>query len=351
MMKNKRIGWIDSLRGLGMFFVIWGHAYPTNESPIRKFIYSFHMPFFFFLSGINSRKDLELDFKTFLLKKIKTLIVPYFILNIIGIIIHLVLSHFGIVDSVSLVEMLLGIIYSHDIVLPTPLGPTWFFATLFLVQVLFYLINKVARDDRDLFYMTGICALIGYLNSISKYEIYGPWHIESVFTAVFFYFLGYIFMKNVHVFDKLFNKKKLMFVLGVFALFISLFFINGNQRVSMHSNQYGAILSFYIPCLSIIFGLILLVNIFFKKSFIFETIGKNSIFFLCYHNMLFALYRYFFPIFLKNDLYFFILSIIVTIILFPLSFLVPKKLPILLGRVDGLFDKCVNFLNKKFNES
>ena len=52
---------------------------------------------------------------------------------------------------------------------------------------------------KDLFIMTTICALIGYLNSISKYEIYGPWHIETVFTAVLFYFLGYIFMKNIHL--------------------------------------------------------------------------------------------------------------------------------------------------------
>ena len=44
---NKRIDWLDTLRGLAMFFVIWGHAFPTNKGLVRKIIYSFHMPIFF----------------------------------------------------------------------------------------------------------------------------------------------------------------------------------------------------------------------------------------------------------------------------------------------------------------
>lgn len=335
-MKNKRIAWLDSLRGLGMFFVIWGHAYPGTNYLIRKYIYTFHMPFFFFLSGINSKKDLELDFKSFVNKKIKTLVIPYFILNIIGIVIQLVLSHFGVVEHISLLELILGTFYSHDLVYTTPLGPTWFLATLFLVQLLFYMINKISNNDKDLFIMTTICALIGYLNSISKYEIYGPWHIETVFTAVLFYFLGYIFMKNIHLFESLFKNKKAMLCLGILLFGVSLIFFKDNQKISMHSNQYGAILSFYIACLSIIFGLILFVNLFLKKSFFFKQVGEQSLFFLCYHNLFISLYRHFFPIFLKDDLYFLILAIIVSIILFPLSYIVPKYCSVLLGKINFL---------------
>ncbi len=47
-MKN-RIGWVDLLRGVGMFLVIIGHTLYNDFG--RAIIYSFHMPLFFALSG------------------------------------------------------------------------------------------------------------------------------------------------------------------------------------------------------------------------------------------------------------------------------------------------------------
>lgn len=43
-MKN-RIGWVDLLRGVGMFLVIIGHTLYNDFG--RAIIYSFHMPLFF----------------------------------------------------------------------------------------------------------------------------------------------------------------------------------------------------------------------------------------------------------------------------------------------------------------
>lgn len=48
-MLNTRVEWVDVAKGIGIILVVLGH----NQSPdyIIKFIYSFHMPLFFFLSG------------------------------------------------------------------------------------------------------------------------------------------------------------------------------------------------------------------------------------------------------------------------------------------------------------
>ncbi len=55
----KRIGWIDSARGIGILLVVIGHAFRPEmmEAPgwelVVRLIYALHMPLFFVLSGIS----------------------------------------------------------------------------------------------------------------------------------------------------------------------------------------------------------------------------------------------------------------------------------------------------------
>ena len=49
---SKRIEWIDSARGIAILFVVLGHCIGNIEDPVNKFILAFHMPLFFFLSGL-----------------------------------------------------------------------------------------------------------------------------------------------------------------------------------------------------------------------------------------------------------------------------------------------------------
>jgi len=48
-MKNKRIEWADTLKAIGIFFVVLGHNVLPAE--MYKYIFSFHVPLFFFISG------------------------------------------------------------------------------------------------------------------------------------------------------------------------------------------------------------------------------------------------------------------------------------------------------------
>ena len=70
MERDKRM---DVLRAWGIFLVIAGHL----GSPFSGFIYTFHMPLFFFLSGyVFSTK---VNWTNFIKKKIKTIVVPMYI--------------------------------------------------------------------------------------------------------------------------------------------------------------------------------------------------------------------------------------------------------------------------------
>ena len=71
--QNKRIDWIDMLRGLAIVCVILGHRqYGTSGFLAEYFvpeIYSFHIPLFFFVSGLVFSVSKYNNFGEFLVKK------------------------------------------------------------------------------------------------------------------------------------------------------------------------------------------------------------------------------------------------------------------------------------------
>lgn len=49
---NNRIKTVDAARGIAILLVILGHCCYSLDEPINKVILSFHMPLFFFISGL-----------------------------------------------------------------------------------------------------------------------------------------------------------------------------------------------------------------------------------------------------------------------------------------------------------
>lgn len=88
----ERIKWIDILRAIAIIFVVIGHT--LTEGEVQTYFYSFHIPLFFFISGMLF-KNKEEKFATFLIKKIKQLLVPYFCFGIVSILIYAILGKFA----------------------------------------------------------------------------------------------------------------------------------------------------------------------------------------------------------------------------------------------------------------
>src|SRR5436189_523053 len=67
---QRRVDWVDYCRGLGIFYVVLGHVLRglrqgaiLGDSPWCQFVdswlYSFHMPLFFFLSGLFIKRSIR----------------------------------------------------------------------------------------------------------------------------------------------------------------------------------------------------------------------------------------------------------------------------------------------------
>ena len=80
MSSSKRIEWLDIAKGIGIFLVVYAHA----RAPYSSYIYNFHMPFFFLISGVLYKSGGNL--KQYIFKKIKTLYIPFVGWNLIFII-------------------------------------------------------------------------------------------------------------------------------------------------------------------------------------------------------------------------------------------------------------------------
>lgn len=77
---NNRVDFIDMGKGAGIFLVVLGHFYMNTgqyNNPIAKVIYLFHMPLFFFLSGIVTKLVNEWCF--YLHKKLIRLMIPFLV--------------------------------------------------------------------------------------------------------------------------------------------------------------------------------------------------------------------------------------------------------------------------------
>ena len=84
---NGRIEWIDILKGIAIVLVVFGHIY-SNEI-VFKWLYSFHVPIFFFAGGyVYKQRSVLYDLK----RRFQTIMIPYFFFGTLNLIYWIVLE-------------------------------------------------------------------------------------------------------------------------------------------------------------------------------------------------------------------------------------------------------------------
>lgn len=87
-----RQNYIDVMRGIGILLVMLGHSIATITEPTNKLILSFHMPLFFFISGmLFYNKELKKPGR-FFYAKFRRLIVPQIVMGVITVVVSIVID-------------------------------------------------------------------------------------------------------------------------------------------------------------------------------------------------------------------------------------------------------------------
>ena len=125
---SSRLEWIDWMKVLGIYLVVLGHFYSIGE----KFIYVFHIPLFFLISGFLSKR--ESDKHVFWKKLWYNLAVPMLVMTVINFVYACVVQLWnGTIDWSTFYwfvrNVLFGMVSGFD--------NLWFVYTLILLKIIF----------------------------------------------------------------------------------------------------------------------------------------------------------------------------------------------------------------------
>lgn len=334
---QNRIQWLDVLKCLTMLLVVVGHA-SKGDTPdtYRYYIYSFHMPLFFIISGMTfylQCQKREFTFKTLAQNKAKGLVWPYFALSFLTIPFWFINYRVIGYRDQSLGNLIYGIFYSHQHHVLSPSNAMWFCVTLFLTLLVFWLINKwVDGSESKLILVVSVIALAGYWLSFVKVGIYLPWHIDTVTIALIFVLMGWLLIKYIKPFLSMIGNKHRQLIWLTCAFVIGFLCARYNVKISMALNHYG---NFILLLGGVIgFGLVcIIISMNLPSLKFFKFMGRNTIVILAFHS---PVYRLLERISTETawmlDTHPIIMGIAVFIAMAPICYIFEKWLPWVLGR-------------------
>lgn len=187
-----RIPWLDAARGFCIVLVVFGHAIGgltgagllTQQSisvTLYYFIYTFHIPAFFVISGMLAPSSVSKDPKKFLNNNIKYILYPYVLYGTIQILVMNYFSHYLNrplpFDPLEFLGLIIG----------SP-SQFWFLKILFFVHIAYLISRKYSTDSWFLLLcivLRGCVELLALPAEISKFSQFA-----------IFYALGVVFSKE-----------------------------------------------------------------------------------------------------------------------------------------------------------
>lgn len=270
-----RILWVDSAKGIAIFLVVWGHMTYFLPNEIRTIIYSFHMPLFFFLSGLFLKK--ENSIKLLVRKRFSSLLKPYFLYAILLLLVEyfFYLYYPPFYAPVSLKGMLTATFTN-----------LWFLPSLFFSLIISFLILSIKKTSLKI--LIGLlCVILGIVNNIVFKQVFPhtfilpvlPCRIDVSLLSIPFVFMGCYFNE---IKQKV--KINIVFLVLSFLILVFLNFLLTHKSIDMYACDYSNFLLFYITA---VLGIFLMheISLFLKNSVLLSYLGKNSLHIYALHKI------------------------------------------------------------------
>lgn len=129
--------YLDTAKGILILLMLIGHI--CNEGFVHDFIYVFHMPAFFIISGMtSSSKEISVRmFGRYFLSRAQALLIPYLCFEVYAIAIDVICN--GIYLNIK------GYAY-QVLTLQLFNGPLWFLMVMFLSGLIFYFLQGIQNE-------------------------------------------------------------------------------------------------------------------------------------------------------------------------------------------------------------
>jgi len=288
----KRLLYIDIAKGFGILLVALAHNDLAGYAPLLyHWIYSFHMPLFFFLSGLFFKAGT--GFLDLLRRRFDSLLKPYFF--------GIFLIYFGAIffDTMGLpiaFGRILKSLYANGYYLDWV--AMWFLPALFTVNLFAFLFYLAFRwTDKPWPRWIGLLAVlalgawtVGWFNPI-EVSLFGrnltlnglPWSLDLALLAGFFFILGREIYKHLPQ-DWLASP---FMLLGAAAVNLGLVYFFP-ETMDFNTRSYGSPLVFTLEAVS---GILLVLSLSRQLergpnwlSGFFAYLGRISVLILIFHN-------------------------------------------------------------------
>lgn len=190
---EEREDWIDILKFLGIFAIYIGHC-GQNAGKIYPFVFIYHVPLFFFVSGFFANKYNHLNIIEYIYKKINTLLLPYIIYSLLSIISYAILQNLNLSNILNIAfHYLLGI--RNTLVS----GGLWFIPCMFLTCIIYFVVNKIVKNKKLVFIIITVLFIITQTimpnNPLEKPSWF--FNLDSSMYYILYYCLGDILFNNI----------------------------------------------------------------------------------------------------------------------------------------------------------
>ncbi|GLB48667.1 acyltransferase family protein [Neptunitalea lumnitzerae] len=276
MSATNRIHHIDVLKGIAIFLVVFGHTIRQTESLV--FIYSFHMPLFFIISGLFFNEKKFQNFGDVIIKKARTLLLPYVTFYVLGY-----LYWFFVEKNVRpgldlpFYNPLVAFLYGSDIgEFKSVNGILWFLPALFAAESILYLLlqlNKRILIIIGLIFSLVVAAVLSYIKTLHL-----PFCLGASFVAVFFMGVGY-YGKGLLTLDLAIKKRIIYFIISMVLFVVTFKVAQYNPGINVKYAGLQNPLLFVVTSFTGSIATMLLAFAVFKMPLL-EYFGRNTLYFI-----------------------------------------------------------------------
>ena len=286
---------IDITKGIGIILIVFGHNWIIlhEKGELFRIIFSFHLPLFFFISGIFLKESIH--YRSFLFSRTDSLLKPYFVvLSILGAISLLsdITTQATVVSAP--IEYFAGTLYGTGGTINWP--PMWFLPHLFLSTAFALLILKSLHSRQvRIAYLVATMLLVAGVNFIWYFWQGGsmrigfveisqnaglPWSLDLLPITTAFVIFGNLLARQVQSME--FNLTGFLMAIATF-FFLQYFFddvVDLNLRIydDLFVSTLKAFIGIYL-CFSLS-SFLQRYDAFLK---LFTYIGSGTLFILVFH--------------------------------------------------------------------
>ncbi|SNU06908.1 Fucose 4-O-acetylase [Lachnospiraceae bacterium] len=272
---KSRVEWIDVAKAIGIFFIYLGHL-AERAGLAYNWVFLFHVPLFFYLSGCLENRNDNVKINDLVLKKFINIIIPYFIFCFIVLAYEAVgKGDYSYIKNHLIIIIKGGI--RNSFYLESGL---WFLTCLFVLETLFAVLRRIIKYK---YLILIICIGLNFLIRITLKEPSWYYNIDSALKYMVFYCIGWMSFENINAFLNS-NDKRIIIVRYLFFVFAVLYsgavYFKWNLFIIVFGNgRVSSLIDGIITSLVLIY-LVIQISCIICKNSIIKKIGINSLY-LC----------------------------------------------------------------------